>query len=110
MVVTREEVKHLGWLAKLEISDAELQRYTAQIEDIINYLNKLDTIPLEQIKPIAVKKKFSELRKDTPENRSEEHTSELQSRQYLVCRLLLEKKKTKQKFHLSYLTTLCSIR
>src|SRR3712207_7094335 len=30
--------------------------------------------------------------------RSEEHTSELQSRQYLVCRLLLEKKKTtKQK-------------
>src|SRR3712207_8914621 len=32
-------------------------------------------------------------------DRSEEHTSELQSRQYLVCRLLLEKKKT---------TTLCS--
>src|SRR3712207_8834393 len=36
---------------------------------------------------------------DTPErraglkSRSEEHTSELQSRQYLVCRLLLEKKK-----------------
>src|SRR5258707_7225406 len=28
--------------------------------------------------------------------RSEEHTSELQSRQYLVCRLLLEKKKIKQ--------------
>src|SRR3712207_7863106 len=28
-----------------------------------------------------------------PEERSEEHTSELQSRQYLVCRLLLEKKK-----------------
>src|SRR5258707_9863560 len=28
------------------------------------------------------------------EIRSEEHTSELQSRQYLVCRLLLEKKKT----------------
>src|SRR3712207_7268880 len=28
-------------------------------------------------------------------HRSEEHTSELQSRQYLVCRLLLEKKKKK---------------
>src|SRR5258707_9713327 len=28
--------------------------------------------------------------------RSEEHTSELQSRQYLVCRLLLEKKKIKE--------------
>src|SRR3712207_8319569 len=30
------------------------------------------------------------------EPRSEEHTSELQSRQYLVCRLLLEKKKTRK--------------
>src|SRR3712207_8755566 len=30
----------------------------------------------------------------TAEGRSEEHTSELQSRQYLVCRLLLEKTKT----------------
>src|SRR3712207_8757321 len=29
------------------------------------------------------------------DGRSEEHTSELQSRQYLVCRLLLEKKKNK---------------
>ena len=68
MVVTREEVKHIGWLAKLEMSDAELQRYTTQIEEIINYLNKLDTIPLEQVKPIAIKKKFSELRKDSPED------------------------------------------
>src|SRR3712207_8398858 len=31
--------------------------------------------------------------------RSEEHTSELQSRQYLVCRLLLEKKNTKTHLH-----------
>src|SRR3712207_8350128 len=31
-----------------------------------------------------------------PGERSEEHTSELQSRQYLVCRLLLEKKKKKK--------------
>src|SRR5438445_6398631 len=31
------------------------------------------------------------------ERRSEEHTSELQSRQYLVCRLLLEKKKKNNK-------------
>src|SRR3712207_7089265 len=32
--------------------------------------------------------------RDEADARSEEHTSELQSRQYLVCRLLLEKKKT----------------
>src|SRR3712207_7533976 len=34
--------------------------------------------------------------------RSEEHTSELQSRQYLVCRLLLEKKKNKTHTRISH--------
>src|SRR3712207_8265984 len=34
-----------------------------------------------------------------PPGRSEEHTSELQSRQYLVCRLLLEKKKKNTSTH-----------
>src|SRR3712207_8766792 len=37
-----------------------------------------------------------ECRDRFPQLRSEEHTSELQSRQYLVCRLLLEKKKMQQ--------------
>src|SRR5207302_8083249 len=36
-----------------------------------------------------------------PASRSEEHTSELQSRENLVCRLLLEKKKTNTIGHLS---------
>src|SRR3712207_8060931 len=40
------------------------------------------------------------------EQRSEEHTSELQSRQYLVCRLLLEKKKTRHSFGCIYHTTI----
>src|SRR3712207_8031396 len=35
--------------------------------------------------------------------RSEEHTSELQSRQYLVCRLLLEKKTTRQIYHKTHI-------
>src|SRR3712207_8104579 len=37
--------------------------------------------------------------------RSEEHTSELQSRQYLVCRLLLEKKSKKRSLHKRYRRT-----
>src|SRR3712207_7158304 len=38
------------------------------------------------------------------EPRSEEHTSELQSRQYLVCRLLLEKKKNKKNIQIHFIT------
>src|SRR5687767_15240822 len=40
-------------------------------------------------------------------DRSEEHTSELQSLAYLVCRLLLEKKKTTHKLNKSDNTTTC---
>src|SRR2546430_12175832 len=43
---------------------------------------------------------------DRAATRSEEHTSELQSQSNLVCRLLLEKKKTKK--HLSQLTIIHS--
>src|SRR3712207_8973487 len=43
--------------------------------------------------------------------RSEEHTSELQSRQYLVCRLLLEKKKNnKYCNHLIYIISALLVR
>src|SRR5438445_3491811 len=42
--------------------------------------------------PSPARRLLSQIR--TGRCRSEEHTSELQSRQYLVCRLLLEKKKT----------------
>src|SRR5258707_9636498 len=41
-------------------------------------------------------------------SRSEEHTSELQSRQYLVCRLLLEKKKNKSVDDTANTQSLCN--
>src|SRR3712207_7110543 len=44
----------------------------------------------------------------TARRRSEEHTSELQSRQYLVCRLLLEKKKKSSLNHTSLILRLLS--
>src|SRR3712207_8997290 len=52
-------------------------------------------------------RRVSSTRVKPPRMRSEEHTSELQSRQYLVCRLLLEKKKniTPIIFHFSYHNT-----
>src|SRR3712207_7627653 len=44
-------------------------------------------VPRGAMQPEGIARRFRKSR------RSEEHTSELQSRQYLVCRLLLEKKK-----------------
>src|SRR5258707_6009046 len=55
----------------------------------------LDVPPLERHGPVAETKNLTV--KPDLTWRSEEHTSELQSRQYLVCRLLLEKKKCTRK-------------
>src|SRR5438445_7278009 len=69
---------------------ADLPRQAAQKSAI-----ELDVGTIEQQRRLAEPRHNSP--RDhvrTPTNRrSEEHTSELQSRQYLVCRLLLEKKK-----------------
>src|SRR3712207_7745270 len=60
----------------------------------------LDDLPLEEMSLEEAIHRVEEAEHEgrppvagTLSNRSEEHTSELQSRQYLVCRLLLEKKK-----------------
>src|SRR3712207_8074691 len=59
------------------------------------YVDCMEKIRMEVERPID---KFSrKLICRNIELRSEEHTSELQSRQYLVCRLLLEKKKNLKK-------------
>lgn len=64
MAVTKDQVKHLGWLSRIELSEDELARYAGQIETIIKYLDKLDTVPLQEVKPVVTRKKFSDLRDD----------------------------------------------
>src|SRR3712207_7671431 len=51
---------------------------------------------LEAVEPYAAAVKLQAAYFERLGPRSEEHTAELQSRQYLVCRLLLEKKKQEQ--------------
>src|SRR3712207_7497404 len=71
--------------------------YTTLFRSYDHLRGKLDGAPLEfagerRLKNIERPVRTYRVRLDGVQ-RSEEHTSELQSRQYLVCRLLLEKKK-----------------
>ncbi|HKG89650.1 MAG TPA: Asp-tRNA(Asn)/Glu-tRNA(Gln) amidotransferase subunit GatC [Nitrososphaeraceae archaeon] len=63
-MVSMEEIRHLGLLSKLELTDQELRKYESQIEEIIRYLNILDRLSLDEIEPVQSTIKFSELRKD----------------------------------------------
>src|SRR3712207_8297969 len=65
--------------------------YTTLFRSLLETL-RANGFYLAKISPEVIDQPFQQV--DITFRRSEEHTSELQSRQYLVCRLLLEKKKT----------------
>src|SRR3712207_8410557 len=63
-------------------------------QDYTNYYEALPAEALERALFLEADRMAAPaITEENLRNRSEEHTSELQSRQYLVCRLLLEKKK-----------------
>jgi aspartyl-tRNA(Asn)/glutamyl-tRNA(Gln) amidotransferase subunit C len=63
-MISKDEIKHLGWLSRLELTDQDLERYAPQIDEIIRYFDKLDTLPLIGSESIGSIKKVSQLRKD----------------------------------------------
>src|SRR5690606_42025735 len=73
------ELDHSWWTFTAFAGDEELAAFTDDSEDDAARAITVDSSPVEAF------------RSDT---RSEEHTSELQSRENLVCRLLLENNKT----------------
>src|SRR3712207_7263556 len=77
-------------------SRAVTARYRPMLEELgLTYPQYLVMMLLWEQDNQTVGQLGARLALDSGTLRSEEHTSELQSRQYLVCRLLLEKKKTK---------------
>src|SRR5947209_17774940 len=73
---------------------ATTEIYTLSLHDALPILKKYRTVAVTfAIGGCLVS--VAQVKQTKKDERSEEHTSELQSRQYLVCRLLLEKKKKK---------------
>src|SRR3712207_7537955 len=67
------------------------QTFGPGVEALLSYFHERHHVGYERLVEVC---------RDVFGLRSEEHTSELQSRQYLVCRLLLEKKKKTTHYHL----------
>jgi aspartyl/glutamyl-tRNA(Asn/Gln) amidotransferase C subunit len=61
---SRETIKYLCSLSKLEITEEELVKYELQIEGIIKYLDKLDSMTLSDIEPIFQERNSYLLRED----------------------------------------------
>ena len=53
MSVTKDEVKHIAKLAKLNFSDEEMVKYTEDLNKILEYVDKLNELNTENIEPLS---------------------------------------------------------
>jgi aspartyl-tRNA(Asn)/glutamyl-tRNA(Gln) amidotransferase subunit C len=63
-MVRKEEVRHLAWLARIELDDTELEVYTKQIEKIVGYFDMLDKVSLEHIQVSQRSVSYTKFRED----------------------------------------------
>lgn len=53
MKVNKDEVEHVAALARLTFSPDELELYTEQFNDILEYINRLNEVDLENVEPTS---------------------------------------------------------
>ena len=53
MKLTREEVRHVATLARLRLTPDEEERLTGQLENILQYMEKLDGLDLSGVEPFT---------------------------------------------------------
>ena len=51
--ITREEVAKIAHLARLDLTEAELDRYTRQLGQILDYVAKLSELDTDSVEPVA---------------------------------------------------------
>ena len=63
-MVSKDEIRHLGWLARIELSEEEISKYESQIDRIIQHFDILDSLALDDLEPIYLEKSVRGLRID----------------------------------------------
>ena len=51
--ITHEDVDHIAKLARLDLTDAEKEKYQGTLASILDYVNKLDDLDLDDVPPTA---------------------------------------------------------
>lgn len=53
MAITKDDVKYVSSLARIEMNDKELASFTDQLDKILDYMKKLNELNTDSIKPTA---------------------------------------------------------
>lgn len=50
-MITKEDVEHIGWLARIEINEQETVEYMEKLNSVLEYFGQLDELPTEDVAP-----------------------------------------------------------
>lgn len=50
-MITKEDVEHIGWLARIEVSEQEIVEYMEKLNSVLEYFGQLDEVPTEDVAP-----------------------------------------------------------
>jgi len=53
MKLTKQEIQHIANLARLELTDKELETYGSQLSDILSYIDQLQEVDVSGVEPTA---------------------------------------------------------
>jgi len=51
--ISKDDVDKIARLAKLELTDAEREKFTTQLNDIVSYIEKLNELNTSEVEPLA---------------------------------------------------------
>lgn len=64
-MITKADVEHIGWLARIEISEQETVEYMDKLNSVLEYFGQLDELPTEDVAPTYhVAEVYNVFRKD----------------------------------------------
>ncbi|KKG02897.1 MULTISPECIES: Asp-tRNA(Asn)/Glu-tRNA(Gln) amidotransferase subunit GatC [Methanosarcina] len=50
-MITKEDVEHIGWLARIEINEQETVEYMEKLNSVLEYFGQLDEVQTEDVAP-----------------------------------------------------------
>lgn len=50
-MITKKDLEHIGWLARLELSEIDKEKYTPKLNSVLDYFSELDEVDTEGVEP-----------------------------------------------------------
>ena len=63
-MVSKDELRHLGWISRINLSEEEIETFHHQLDDTIKYIDVLETFDSENLTLDYLEVDFSNLRED----------------------------------------------